>query len=65
MTALEAFRTSADADVYFRTDTGAEVFVETGMQTASGLALKVVDGHGRRYDYDIPADRMLTVNVYR
>jgi hypothetical protein len=62
-TALEAFRASADADVYLFTDLGWS-FLVTGMQTRSGVALVMEDGHGVRFDLELLADERVSPRVY-
>ena len=63
-TALQAFRASADADVWLFTDRGWS-FLVAGMQTCSGVALVMEDGHGVRFDLDLPADERVSPRVYR
>lgn len=65
LTALEAFRTSAQADVYFLLDTGEWVYLDNGMRHSGGLALNVKDSHGATWRVDLKADESLSVRVCR
>jgi hypothetical protein len=65
MTALEAFRTSADADVYFATEGGDWVYLLGGCQAAGLVLLTVVDDNGRKSNLDLPLGQMISTRVTR
>lgn len=57
---------SVTNDVYFRTDEGDEVFVESGCYTYDGALIYVADGHGRRYTISgVDPEKIVYVKIYR
>jgi hypothetical protein len=65
MTALEAFQTSADADVYFATEGGDWVYLLGGCRAAGVVLLTVRDEIGRKYKLDLPSGQMISTRVTR
>lgn len=65
MTALEAFRKSADADVYIQLGGGVgEAFIVGGMRHSGGVALSVEPGTGGSVQVDLKEDEEYVVRIY-
>lgn len=65
MTVLEAFRASADADVYILLGDGVgEAFITGGMRHSGGVALTVNPGTGGSMRVDLKEDEEYVVRIY-
>jgi hypothetical protein len=64
MTAIEAFRTSAEADVYFTAE-GKEWYLINGCRTGSAVLITAESANGERRRFDLAPAEELSVRIER